>query len=97
MCQAADVYTPLIGNILSLCMQFQDYLQHGDKSEYSPMFIDWDKFWPEGAHVVRPMKAEVHLLPTPLAQISWLRNWVGSLRAGMQALCTGPPTISLWA
>lgn len=28
--------------------QFKDFIQKGDESEFAEMFIDWDKFWPEG-------------------------------------------------
>ena len=28
--------------------EFQDYMAHGDASEYRDMFIDWNRFWPNG-------------------------------------------------
>lgn len=28
--------------------QFQDFLEHGDKSQYAEMFVKWRDIWPEG-------------------------------------------------
>lgn len=29
--------------------EFKDYMEKGDESEYKDMFIEWEKFWPNGA------------------------------------------------
>ena len=31
--------------------EFQGFLADGDKSKYADMFIDWEKFWPQGTIV----------------------------------------------
>jgi len=28
--------------------EFQDFLEKGDKSKTAEMWIDWEKFWPNG-------------------------------------------------
>ncbi len=35
--------------------EFKDYMENGDNSEYKDMFIEWEKFWPNGA----PTKEEL--------------------------------------
>ena len=39
----------MVNHISPASPQFQDYMEKGDASEFAPMFIDWAKFWPEGA------------------------------------------------
>jgi sucrose phosphorylase len=38
----------MVNHISPQSDQFQDFLAKGDDSEFAEMFIDWDKFWPEG-------------------------------------------------
>ena len=38
----------MVNHISPASAEFQDYLQHGDKSQFADMFIDWDQFWPGG-------------------------------------------------
>jgi hypothetical protein len=38
----------MVNHISPKSDQFQDFIQKGDDSEFADMFIDWDKFWPEG-------------------------------------------------
>ncbi len=30
------------------CMEFKDYMEHGDDSPYRDLFIHWNEFWPDG-------------------------------------------------
>lgn len=39
--------------------EFRDYMRLGDASEYKDLFLDWNKFWPEG----EPTAEEAELLP----------------------------------
>ena len=38
----------MVNHISPASAEFQDYLAHGDQSQFADMFIDWDKFWPDG-------------------------------------------------
>lgn len=38
--------------------EFRDYMERGDDSPYKEMFIDWEKFWPNG----EPTEAELEAL-----------------------------------
>jgi glycosidase len=40
----------MVNHISPQSDQFQDFLAKGDDSEFAEMFIDWDKFWPEGRY-----------------------------------------------
>lgn len=39
----------MVNHISPASEQFQDFLEKGDTSEHASMFIDWQKFWGEGA------------------------------------------------
>ena len=39
----------MVNHISPASDQFQDFLEKGDASEHADMFIDWEKFWGEGA------------------------------------------------
>ena len=39
----------MVNHISPKSHQFQDYLEHGDKSQYADMFIQWEDIWPAGA------------------------------------------------
>lgn len=38
----------MVNHVSPASTEFQDFLQRGDASEFADMFIDWDRFWPEG-------------------------------------------------
>lgn len=39
--------------------EFKDYMQRGEESEYKDLFLDWNKFWPNG----EPTDVEAEKLP----------------------------------
>jgi hypothetical protein len=39
----------MVNHISPASEQYQDFLEKGDASEHASMFIDWHKFWGEGA------------------------------------------------
>lgn len=38
----------MLNHVSIRCEEFRDYMEKGDESEYRDMFIDWNKFWPNG-------------------------------------------------
>lgn len=38
----------MLNHVSIRCAEFQDYIKNGDSSPYKDMFIDWNKFWPNG-------------------------------------------------
>jgi sucrose phosphorylase len=38
----------MLNHVSIRCMEFKDYMKNGDASPYKDMFIDWNKFWPNG-------------------------------------------------
>lgn len=38
----------MVNHVSPASAEFQDFLRKGDASEYVDMFIDWDRFWPNG-------------------------------------------------
>ena len=48
----------MLNHVSIRCAEFQDYLQKGDNSPYKDMFIDWNKFWPNG----EPTEAELDVM-----------------------------------
>lgn len=41
----------MVNHVSPASAEFQDFLQAGDASQYADMFIDWDRFWPDGERV----------------------------------------------
>jgi len=48
----------MLNHVSIRCAEFQDYMQNGDNSPYKDMFIDWNKFWPNG----EPTEAELDVM-----------------------------------
>ena len=38
----------MLNHVSIRCAEFKDYMKNGDDSPYKDMFIDWNKFWPNG-------------------------------------------------
>jgi len=38
----------MINHVSIRCAEFKDYMKNGDASPYKEMFIDWNRFWPQG-------------------------------------------------
>ena len=38
----------MLNHVSIRCAEFKDYVKNGDASPYKEMFIDWNKFWPDG-------------------------------------------------
>lgn len=39
----------MVNHISPASQEFQDFLKHGSNASSADMWIDWDKFWPDGA------------------------------------------------
>lgn len=48
----------MLNHVSIRCKEFRDYMEKGDASEYRDMFIDWNKFWPNG----EPTEAESDMM-----------------------------------
>lgn len=42
------MFDMMVNHISKFSAEFQDFSNKGANSQYSQMFIDWDKFWPKG-------------------------------------------------
>lgn len=48
----------MLNHVSIRCAEFRDYIKNGDASPYKEMFIDWNKFWPNG----EPTEQELDVL-----------------------------------
>jgi sucrose phosphorylase len=48
----------MLNHVSIKCAEFKDYIKNGDASPYKDMFIDWNKFWPNG----EPNEQELEVL-----------------------------------
>ncbi len=51
----------MVNHVSPASTEFQDFLREGDASEYVDMFIDWDRFWPNGE--VPAVQNALHSVP----------------------------------
>jgi sucrose phosphorylase len=71
----------MVNHISPESHQFQDYLEHGDKSQYADMFVEWEDIWPEGdpspedLEKIHYRKPESPLLEVTLKDGSKKRLW----------------------
>lgn len=41
----------MVNHVSPASTEFRDFIKEGDAAEHADMFIDWDRFWPDGEDV----------------------------------------------